>query len=108
MHYIYLGGAIVFEVIATSFLKAAIGFKLWPTLIVIVGYISSFWLLSLSLQKLPLGLAYAVWAGVGVVLIAIVGIMIYKEKADMAGIAGIGFIVLGVVLLNAFSVMARH
>lgn len=108
MHYVYLGGAIVFEVIATSFLKAASGFKLWPTVIVTGGYIASFWLLSLSLQKLPLGLAYAVWAGVGVVLVAAVGIVVYREKADLAGIAGIAFIVFGVILLNAFSGMARH
>lgn len=108
MHYIYLSGAIIFEVIATSFLKAASGFKLWPTVIVTVGYIASFWLLSLSLQKLPLGLAYAVWAGVGVVLVAAVGVLFYKEKVDLAGVAGIACIVLGVILLNAFSGMARH
>lgn len=108
MHYVYLAGAIVFEVLATSFLKPAAGWKPGPTLIVIGGYAACFWLLSLSLQKLDIGFAYAVWAGVGVVLIALVGVFIYGEKVDLAGAAGIGCIVLGVVLLNAFSGMARH
>jgi small multidrug resistance pump len=104
MHWLYLTIAIVSEVIATSALKAADGFTRWvPSLIVIAGYASAFYFLSLTLRTLPLGVAYAVWSGVGVALIAILGWALYDQSLDLAACIGIGLIVAGVVVLNLFS-----
>ena len=104
MHWLYLTIAIVSEVIATSALKAADGFTRWvPSLIVIAGYSSAFYFLSLTLRTLPLGVAYAVWSGVGVALIAVLGWALYDQVLDLAACIGIGLIVAGVLVLNLFS-----
>jgi len=109
MDYLYLAGAIGAEVIATASLKATDGFKkLVPTLIVIVGYVLSFYLLNLSLRSIPIGIAYAIWSGVGLVLIVIAGAILYKQKVDLAAIVGMGLIVAGAVILNLFSKMKVH
>ena len=99
-----LAGAIASEVIATSALKASDSFtKLWPSLVVVIGYAAAFYLLSLTLRVIPLGIAYAVWSGVGVVLITAVGWLAFGQKLDVPAILGIGLIVAGVVVLNVFS-----
>jgi small multidrug resistance pump len=109
MHWLYLIIAIVSEVIATSALKAADGFTRWaPSLIVIAGYSSAFYFLSLTLRTLPLGIAYAVWSGVGVALIAILGWALYDQALDLAACIGIGLIAAGVIVLNLFSRTAVH
>ena len=109
MHWLYLTIAIVSEVIATSALKAADGFTRWvPSLIVVVGYSSAFYFLSLTLRTLPLGIAYAVWSGVGVALITILGWAVYHQTLDLAACIGIGLIVAGVLVLNLFSRSAGH
>ena len=109
MHWLYLTIAIVSEVIATSALKATEGFTRWiPSLIVVVGYASAFFFLSLTLRTLPLGVAYAVWSGVGVVLVTVVGWAVYHQSLDLAAGIGIGLIVAGVVVLNLFSKVAVH
>jgi len=104
VHYVYLAIAIVCEVVATTALKPAEGFtKPIPTLIVIVGYTCAFFLLSLTLRVIPVGIAYAIWSGVGVSLIAIAGWLFFNQKLDLAALAGIGLIMAGVVVINVFS-----
>nr|WP_211092007.1 multidrug efflux SMR transporter [Vibrio agarilyticus] len=100
----YLVIAIVAEVIATTSLKASDGFtKLLPSLIVVVGYGCTFFFLSLTLRTIPLGVAYAIWSGVGVALVTAIAWVFYGQKLDLAAMVGIGLIVAGVVVLNAFS-----
>lgn len=109
MNWLFLGIAIVSEVVATSSLKASEGFtRLVPSVIVVLGYGSAFYCLSLTLRTIPVGIAYAVWSGVGVVLISIAGWVIYGQKLDLAAIAGIALISIGVVVLNAFSRSIPH
>jgi small multidrug resistance pump len=103
-HWIYLAVAIISEVIGTSFLKSAEGFtRPVPSLIVFVAYVASFYFLSLALKTLPLGIAYAVWAGTGVALIALAGHAIFGQVLDAPAIIGIMLIVSGVVVINVFS-----
>lgn len=105
----YLALAIVAEVIATSALKAANGFSnLVPSLVVIAGYGTAFYCLSLALRSVPLGIAYAIWSGAGTALIALIGVVLYKQKLDAAAMLGIGLIVAGVLVLNLFSRSAAH
>jgi small multidrug resistance pump len=104
MTYLYLAIAIVSEVIATSALKAAQGFtKLVPSLIVVAGYISAFYLLSVVVKSMHLGVAYAIWCGVGIVLVAFAGIFLYKQIPDFPAILGMGLIIAGVIIMNVFS-----
>ena len=104
MGYGYLAIAIVAEVLATSALKESQGFsKLLPTLLVMAGYGASFYFLSLVLQTIPIGVAYALWAGLGIVLITIVGAVVFGQKMDLAAILGIALIISGVVVLRVFS-----
>lgn len=109
MQYLYLAGAILAEVIATSFMKASNGFTvLAPSLVTIVGYGIAFYLLSLTLRTMPTGIAYAIWSGVGIVLIAAIAWLFQGQKLDAAAIAGMGLIVAGVVVLNVFSRAVAH
>ena len=104
-----LGLAIVAEVIATSALKASDGFShLLPSIVVIAGYGVAFFCLSLTLCQIPLGIAYAVWSGAGTALIAVIGVVAYRQKLDMAAVIGIGLIVAGVLVLNLFSRSGAH
>lgn len=101
--------AIVCEVIGTSALKAADGFsRFWPSVAVVAGYGLAFYCLSLVLRSVPVGVAYAVWSGVGTALIAVVGWLFMGQRMDIAAIAGISLIVLGVVILNVFSKSIVH
>ncbi|MFN3700742.1 MAG: DMT family transporter [Alphaproteobacteria bacterium] len=101
--------AIVAEVIATSSLKASNGFTvLWPSIVVIIGYAVAFYFLSLTLKTMPIGVAYALWSGIGIALITAAGFILYQQKIDIAGIIGLMLIVSGVVVLNAFSKSAVH
>lgn len=104
MSWLYLSVAIVFEVIATSALKASNGFnETVPSLICIGGYAISFYFFSLSLKILPVGIAYAIWSGVGIVLISLIGLIVFKQSIDMPAIIGIGMIISGVITINLFS-----
>ena len=106
MGYWYLIIAIVAEVVATSALMQSEGFsKLLPSLIVVMGYGTSFYFLSLALQTIPIGVAYAVWGGLGIALITIIGAMLYGQKMDLPGVLGITLIISGVVVLRLFSSM---
>ena len=103
-HWFFLSVAIVSEVIGTSALKASEGFtRLWPSLIVVGGYALALYLLSLTLKAIPVGVAYAVWAGVGIVLIALIGWLFFGQALDAPAIIGMGLIVAGVVVINVFS-----
>lgn len=109
MKWVYLGIAIVSEVIASSALRASDGFtRLGPTLALIVGYAVSFYFLSLTLRTIPMGIAYAVWSGVGILLICIVGWLMFGQKLDLPAIIGLSLIVAGVVVLNLFSKSVVH
>jgi small multidrug resistance pump len=109
MKWIYLGIAIVSEVMASSALRASDGFtRAWPTLALIVGYGISFYFLSLTLRTIPMGIAYAVWSGVGILLICIVGWLMFGQTLDLPAIIGLTLIVAGVVILNVFSKSIVH
>ncbi len=104
MKYLFLGLAIIFEVVGSSFMKASEGFTKWlPSIVVVVAYLICFYFLSLALKSIPLGVAYAIWAGLGIVLTAMVSVFIFKQKLDFPAIIGILFIVIGVVIMNFFS-----
>ncbi|MFT4089684.1 MAG: multidrug efflux SMR transporter [Asticcacaulis sp.] len=107
--YAYLALAICAEVVATSALKATEGFsKPLPTLITVVGYGIAFWMLSLCLKTIPVGIAYALWSGIGIVLISVVGWVVYRQSLDLAAIAGLGLILAGVAVINLFSKSVAH
>ena len=102
--WVYLFLAIVSEVIATASLKSTEGFtKPIPSIIVLVGYCAAFYFLSLTLDTISIGVAYAIWSGVGVATITVVSFFLYDQKIDLAGILGIGLIIAGVIVLRLFS-----
>lgn len=109
MHYLYLLGAIVGEVVGTSALKATDGFsRLGPTLLVVISYGIAFFLLSLAVQRIPVGVLYAMWSGLGVVLIAIAGVVLYGDRLDGPAVAGLAMIIAGVAVIQLFSDSVRH
>ena len=110
MHpYALLGIAIVAEVIATSALKSSQGFtRLWPSALTVVGYGIAFFMLSQVMKSLPTGIVYAIWSGLGIVLISIVGWVVYDQKLDAAAMAGMALIVAGVAVIQLLSKTASH
>lgn len=107
--YLALGLAIVAEVIGTSALKASDGFtRPGPALVVLVGYGIAFYCLGLVLRSVPMGLAYAIWSGLGIVLITAVGWVVYRQTIDLPGLLGMGLIVAGVLVIHLFSRSAGH
>lgn len=108
-NYIFLAAAILCETIATSFLKKTEQFtKVGPSIIFIIAMASSFYLLTYALKGIPIGVAYAIWSAVGIVLISLVGYFAYQQKLDLPAIIGIAFIVIGVVIINLFSKSTTH
>ena len=109
MHWIYLITAILGEVVATSSLKLAEGFtKLVPSIIVVIGYGVAFYFLSLALKYIPLGIAYAIWCGIGIVFVTIIGLVFFKQAIDISAIIGIVLIFIGVLVINLFSKSVVH
>jgi small multidrug resistance pump len=109
MGYLYLAIATIAEVIATSALKSSEEFtKLVPSLIVIVGYIVAFYFLALVLKTVPIGIAYAIWAGMGIVLVAIVAAVMFKQIPDLPALIGMALIITGVAVMNIFSKTVSH
>ncbi|WP_413283730.1 DMT family transporter [Vibrio sp. MA40-2] len=109
MGYFYLAIAIIAEVIGTSALKASEGFtQTLPSFVAIIGYGVAFYFLSLVLKVIPVGVAYAIWAGLGVVLVAIVGTVTFNQKLDLAAIIGMILIIAGVLVMNIFSTSIDH
>ena len=107
--YLFLAIAILSEIIATTALKATDQFsRFWPSTIVVLGYATAFYFLSLTLDKLNLGIAYAIWSGVGIVLVTLMGVLVYKQKVDLPAAIGILLIVSGVVVINLFSKTSAH
>ena len=102
--WLFLGLAIASEVTATASLKATEGFtKLMPSIVVLAAYSAAFYFLSLTLEDIPIGVAYAVWSGVGVAAIALISVVYMDQKIDLAGVVGISLIVIGVIVLRLFS-----
>lgn len=109
MAYLYLAIAIIAEVAATSALKASAEFtKLIPSTIVVVGYGVAFYFMTLVLRTIPVGITYAIWSGLGIVLVTIVGTVFYKQIPDFPAIIGMALIVSGVVVIHVFSKTVSH
>jgi small multidrug resistance pump len=109
MYYLYLGLAVLFEVIGSSFIKASDGFtKALPTVIVAVAYLICFYFFSLALKGIPLGVAYAVWGGLGIILTTLISVFIFKQTIDFPAVIGIALIVSGVFVINFFSKAITH
>lgn len=108
-NWLFLMVAIVAEVAATSALKASDGFsKLGPSLLVVLGYGVAFYFLALTLKAIPVGVAYAIWSGVGVVMIALIAWLVFDQALDAPAVIGMGLIVSGVVVMNVFSRSVPH
>jgi len=102
--WVLLTVAIVAEVIATSSLKLSDGFtRLWPSMVVVLGYGISFYFLSVTMRSMPIGVIYAIWSGLGVVLVTLVGWLIFKQHLDLPALVGISLIIAGVVIMNVWS-----
>jgi small multidrug resistance pump len=109
MQWLFLSIAIISEVVATSALKSSNGFtQLWPSLVVVAGYAAAFFFLSLALRTIPVGVAYAIWSGAGIVLITLIAWLVLGQTLDGPAIAGLSLIVAGVVVLNVCSKSAVH
>ena len=104
MGYAYLAVAIIFEVIATSALKASDGFtRLWPSLVTVIGYGVAFYALSLCLKTMSVGIVYALWSGLGIILITLAGWLLYRQAVDLPALVGMTLIVAGVAVIQIFS-----
>ncbi len=107
--YLLLALAIVAEVVATSFLPITAHFtRPLPSLVVLIGYATAFYCLTHILDRIPIGITYAIWSGLGIVLLAVVGIVVYGQKPDLPAVVGITLILAGVITINAFSKMTPH
>lgn len=101
--------AIITEVVGTAALKASDQFtRLWPSLLVVIGYVLSFYFLAVALKYIPVGVAYAIWSGVGTVMIALIGVWLFRQHLDLAAIIGILLIIAGVLVLNLLSHTTVH
>ncbi|SNR67970.1 multidrug efflux SMR transporter [Flavobacterium sp. ov086] len=108
-NFFFLGIAIIFEIIATSALKKSEQFtQLIPSIVTIVGYFAAFYFLSFAIRTIPVGIAYAIWSGVGIVLITIIGAIFFKQIPDLPAIIGLALIMIGVVVINIFSKTTAH
>ncbi len=108
-NWLFLFVAIFAEVIATSSLKASAGFsRLGPSLLAVAGYGVAFYCLSLTLRTIPVGVAYAIWSGVGIVLVTLIAWLVFGQKLDLPAVAGMALIIAGVVVLNLFSKSTVH
>ena len=108
-NFLFLAIAIIFEIIATSALKKSEEFtKLIPSIITIVGYCGAFYFLSFAIRTIPIGIAYAIWSGVGIVLITIIGAVFFKQIPDLPAIIGLSLILIGVTVINIFSKTTGH
>lgn len=108
-NWLFLSVAIAAEVVATSALKASEGFtKLWPSVLVVCGYLIAFYCLSLTLRAIPVGVAYAIWSGVGIVLVSLIAWLVFGQKLDAPAMIGMALIISGVVVMNVFSKAAAH
>lgn len=104
MAFLYLFVAILAEVIATSALKASNGFSvLWPSITTFVGYAIAIFFLSMAMKTIPMGIAYAIWSGAGIILISTVGLLVFKQQLDIPALIGLSFMIVGIIFINVFS-----
>ncbi|MGE8560593.1 MAG: DMT family transporter [Acinetobacter sp.] len=104
MSFLYLSIAIIAEVIATSFLKASNGFSvLWPSMATVLGYAIALFFLSLAMKTIPMGIAYAIWSGAGIILISTVGLLVFKQQLDVPALIGLALMIVGILFINVFS-----
>jgi small multidrug resistance pump len=109
LNHAFLAVAIAFEVIGTSALKATDGFtRFWPSALTLVAYAGAFYFLALTVRAMPVGIVYAVWSGAGIVLIAAIGWLCFRQQIDAPGLLGIGLILAGVLVINLFSKTVGH
>ena len=109
MKWVYLLLAIVSEVVATSALKSSESFsRLWPSFLTVVGYGVAFYLLSLTFREMPVCIAYAIWSGVGIVLVSLAAVVLFGQKLDLPALIGMGLIVAGVIVINVCSKSVVH
>ena len=108
-NWIFLSAAIICEVVATSSLKSSESFtKLTPSLLVVIGFVAAIYFLSLTLESIPVGIVYAIWSGLGIVLVTLVAWLVHGQKLDLWGAVGMGLIVAGVFVLNLLSKASVH
>ena len=108
-HFFYLIFAVIAETIGTTALQSSQQFtRFWPSVLVVVAYAISFYLLALTLKYMPVGIMYAIWSGLGIVLIACIGYFYFGQKLDAPAFVGIGLIVAGIVMINVFSKASLH
>lgn len=109
MHWLYLGAAILFETIGTTALNASQQFsRFWPSVLVVVAYGVSFYLLAMVLRYIPVGVAYAIWSGLGICLIALIGYIVFGQRLDLPAVIGLTLIIAGIVVIQLFSDNATH
>ena len=109
VHYIYLIVAVIAETIGTTALQASDQFtRLWPTVLVVVAYGFAFYFLGVALKYIPVGIAYALWSGLGIVLIALIGFLVFGQMLDFAALVGLAMIIGGIVVIQVFSSSATH
>ncbi|UWQ16526.1 multidrug efflux SMR transporter [Jannaschia sp. M317] len=109
MHWVYLVLAILTETVGTTALKASDGFsRLAPSVVVVVAYAASFWLLALVLKTVPVGIAYAIWSGLGIAFIAVIGWVWFGERLDTPALIGLGLIIAGIIVMQVFSGTTGH
>jgi small multidrug resistance pump len=109
MHWLVLGAAVLAETIGTTALQASQQFtRFWPSVLVIVAYAISFYLLSITLRVMPVGVVYALWSGLGICLIALIGWLVFGQKLDLPALAGLALIIAGILVINLFSKSTMH
>lgn len=109
MHYIYLIFAIIAETIGTTALQASQQFsRFWPSVLVVIAYGISFYLLALALKFMPVGIVYAIWSGLGIVMIAIIGFVVFGQRLDLPAVLGLSLIIVGILVIHLFSNSATH
>ena len=109
LHYLYLTIAVITEVIGTSALQASQQFtKFWPTVIVVIAYAATFYFMAITLKYMPVSIVYAIWSGLGIFFLALIGWFWFKQPLDLAAIAGLALIVAGVLVIHLFSNSAGH
>ena len=109
VHYIYLFFAVLTETIATTALQASNQFsRFWPSVIVVVGYALSFYLLALTLKYMPVGIVYAIWSGLGIIMIAAIGLVVFGQKLDLPAMLGLALVIAGILVMHLFSNSTTH
>ncbi len=109
MHWLYLGVAILFETIGTTALQASQQFtRAGPSVVVVISYALSFYLLALTLRFMPVGIVYAIWSGLGICFIALIAYLVFDQRLDLPAVLGMAMIIAGIIVINVFSNTATH